>query len=404
GGVHCPRPASFRFAPPPDMPSPDVLIVGGGVIGLSCGVELARRGRSVLLLERDAVGARTGAASWAGAGMLPPASLEHAESPRDRLRAFAHTRWDDWAAALREASGVDVGYERLGSLHVSHPELGGDFAAEEAEQAAAAFRRGGVCAEWLPPEALRTEVPFLSREVAAVVRLPDAGQVRNPRLLRALRAAGGIRLEIREGTPVRAVRRLGGRAVGVMTEAGERLDAGAVLLCGGAWTGGLLAPLGFDAAVRPVRGQIALLRTPKRPFAPVIECGARYLVPRADGRTIVGATQEEVGFRPDTTAAGLAGLLDFAAALVPALGGAAVERCWAGLRPGTPDGNPLLGHVPGRDAGEIDGLFLAAGHFRDGLQQSPGAAAIVADLIEDRPPPVSLEGLAPGRFDAKGER
>ena len=385
------------------MPAPDVLIVGGGAIGLSCGVELARRNHvgngppgRVMVLERDEVGARTGAASWAGAGMLPPASLEAAATPHDRLRAFAHARWDDWAARLREDTGVEIGYERRGSLLVTHPDYGGGGAAEGHRQAWATVRE-------LPPGGGRVKCPGLSRDVTDAAFLPDAGQVRNPRLLRALRSAGYGGMTVREGVPVRSVRTAGRRAVGVTTDAGDRLDAGAVLICGGAWAGGLLADVGFAAPVRPVRGQMALLRCDRRPFGPTVECGGRYLVPRADGRVIVGATQEEAGFHAATTAAGVGDLLDFARTLFPPLAGAAVETTWAGLRPGTPDGAPLLGRVPHPEGGAFENLFVAAGHFRDGLQQSPATAAILADLIEGKASAVLLDGLEPGRFLSRGD-
>ena len=386
------------------MPAPDVLIVGGGVIGLSCGAELARRNRGpgdssfqVTVLERDAVGAKTGAASWAGAGMLPPASLEVAATPRDRLRALAHARWDDWAARLREETGAEIGYERRGSLLVAHPAYGGDGAAE-------AHRRAGARVDTLPPDGLPMTCQRLSRDISDAAFLPDAGQVRNPRLLRALRQAGGGAMTVREGVPVRAVRTSGSRVLGVTTDAGERLDAGATLLCGGAWAGGLLASVGYAAPVRPVRGQMVLLRTGGRSFGPTVECGGRYLVPRDDWRVLVGATQEEVGFHATTTAAGVGGLLDFARTLLPPLAEAEVETTWAGLRPGTPDGAPLLGRVPHPDGGAFDNLFVAAGHFRDGLQQSPGTAALLADLIEGREPPIPLDGLGPGRFVSTGSR
>ena len=268
-------------------------------------------------------------------------------------------------------------------MEVSHPDLGGD------RFAVAARRR--AFADEIP-------VPGLSRDATVVANRPAGGQVRNPRLLRALRAAvlarGGA---VEEGAPVArpCVRKCG--AVGVFRETGELVEAGALLLCGGTWTAGVAEVTGRPLPVRPVRGQMALLDCGARPFRPVVECGARYLVPRDDGRVLAGATQEEAGFDARVTAAGVAGLLDFARTLVPTLAGARVERTWAGLRPATPDGNPLLGPVPG-----VDRLFVAAGHFRDGLQQSPGTAAILADLIEGKASPIPLNELTVDRFDALG--
>ena len=384
------------------MPAPDVLIVGGGVIGLSCAWELARRGRRVTVLERDAVGVQTGTASWAGAGMLPPAALDTAVAPRDRLRAFSHARWDDWDASLREDGGVACGYERCGSVAVGLGPGGGEPASPgEALGRLAARLSPGVRWEPLPPGDVRR--PPLGPAVTAAIRVPDAGQVRNPRLLKGLRAAcEACGVTVREGAAAHAIQTAGNRAVAVRT-VHAREPAGAVLVCGGPWTAGPLRTVGFSAPVRPVRGQMVLLRCAERPFGPVIECGPRYLVPRDDGRVLVGATQEpDVGFDARTTVDGVAGLLQTATELVPALTDAEVERAWAGLRPGTPDGAPLLGPVPHPDGGAFENLHVAAGHFRDGLQQSPGTAAILADLLDGRPPPVPLDGLAADRFLPRG--
>src|SRR5207237_1004869 len=184
-------------------------------------------------------------------------------------------------------------------------------------------------------------------------------QVRNPRHLKAL--AAGCRLfgaELRPGCPVYTLERRGGRITAAHSAAGP-LTAARYLLTGGAWTGALLRPLGWDVDIRPVRGQIALLRTAEPVVRRVLMWGPRYLVPRPDGRTLIGSTEEDAGFDRRTTAAAIAGLLELAARLVPALADAHLERCWAGLRPGSPDGLPFLGPLPG-----FDNLFVAAGQDR----------------------------------------
>ena len=166
------------------------------------------------------------------------------------------------------------------------------------------------------------------------------------------------------------------------------LHAGKFLLATGAWTESLLEEVGWRPGIRPVRGQIALLQPPTPVLTRVVEYGKRYLVPRPDGRVLVGSTEEDAGFEKQTTAAAIAGLLEFALALAPGLGQAPVERCWAGLRPGSPDGQPFLGPVPG-----LDNLFVAAGHYRSGIQLSPGTGLAMAELLLGQPTTVPLDGF-----------
>ena len=177
-----------------------------------------------------------------------------------------------------------------------------------------------------------------------------------------------------------------GRITAVRTPSGNH-SAAAVCVAGGAWSGELLRRIGVQTEIVPVRGQIVLLATKSPPFRHVIECGPRDPV-RPDGRVLIGSTQERVGFDKRNTAAGVSGLIDFGIRLVPALADAAVERSWAGLRPGCPSGLPFLGPVPG-----IEGLFVAAGHFRAGLQMSPGTAVVMAEMISGQQPRIPLEAF-----------
>ena len=166
------------------------------------------------------------------------------------------------------------------------------------------------------------------------------------------------------------------------------VSAGQFLVTTGAWTDGLLQRSACRLGVRPVRGQIALLQTDDARPRPVLLQGKRYLVPRTDGRVLVGSTEEDAGFDARPTAAAIAGLLAFAAELVPSLAGAAVERCWAGLRPGSPDGLPFLGPAP-----DFSNLFVAAGHYRAGIQLSPATGRVMTDLLLGREPAVPLEAF-----------
>jgi glycine oxidase len=173
----------------------------------------------------------------------------------------------------------------------------------------------------------------------------------------------------------------------IKTGVGRR-EARRCLVAAGAWTDALLAEVGWRPGIHPVRGQITLLNTRTPLFRRILLDGARYLVPRPDGRVLVGSTEEDAGFDKRTTAAAVGDLLALARALVPELAGAHLERCWAGLRPGSPDDLPFLGPVPG-----FDNLFVAAGHFRAGIQLSPATGRVMCDLLLGKKPVVPLEAF-----------
>ena len=390
----------------------DVLIVGGGVIGLSLAWELAGRGTNVRLLEQGQFGRE---ASWAGAGILPPGNLDAAVAPEDRLRAFSHRLWPEWSQRLREETGIDNGYLACGGIGVQitragvgcpefnfplGTEHGRDASQgklnsghptpslEDFEAAIAFWQTERVPIEILSPDDLQRLEPAVTNEVCAAYRLPRLAQVRNPRHLKALLAGCERRgVDLRCGERVCELTVANGRTAGVETVS-QRYAARSVCVCGGPWSGELLRRCGVDVEIVPVRGQIALLALQAPIFRHVIECGPRYLVPRPDGRVLIGSTQEHAGFDKRNTAGAIEELLRFGTRVVPALAGAALERTWAGLRPGTPSGIPYLGAVPG-----VEGLFVAAGHFRAGLQMSPGTAVVMADAILGRPPAISLDGF-----------
>jgi glycine oxidase len=352
------------------------LIVGGGVIGLTCAASLVRRGATVALLDRGDLGQQ---ASWAGAGIIPPGDPDRASTPYDKLRAFSSRLYPALSQELRERTGIDNGYVVCGGLELPDP-------AEETPTDE--WRTEGIVFEELDAVALHRREPDLAPSCERAYWLPQMAQVRNPRHLKALIAycrVGGAQLEPNCG--VRGLVRQSSRVVAVETDGGRR-EAGRFLLAAGAWTEQLLEPLGWRPGIRPVRGQIALLNTGRAGVRPLLLQGKRYMVPRTDGRLLVGSTEEDAGFDARPTAGAIEGLLAFAASLVPSLAGAALERCWAGLRPGSPDGHPFLGAVPG-----CDGLYVAAGHFRAGIQLSPATGLLLADLLLDRPPAMPLEAF-----------
>jgi glycine oxidase len=353
---------------------PDVLILGGGVIGLSTAWFLAEAGVRVTIVDKGDFGQQ---ASWAGAGILSPVSSQHANTAFDHFRALSWGRFPSLSRKLREQTGIDNGYLVCGGL-----ELFTDAADESSDE----WRGEGIAFEELTGDDLHRRYSYLSPTLQRAYYLPEMAQVRNPRHLKALQAACAAHgVSMRRGCAVHRLVRNSDRIVSVDTEQG-RLTAGRYLLTAGAWSEGLLAPLGWRPGIRPVRGQIALLNTGAADIRPLLLCGKRYLVPRGDGRILVGSTEEDAGFEAQTTAAAISELLHFAVSVVPNLAESAVERCWAGLRPGSPDGKPFLGAVPG-----VDNLFVAAGHFRAGIQLSPGTALVMKQLLLGEEPAIPLE-------------
>jgi glycine oxidase len=353
--------------------NPDVVIVGGGVIGLSIAYFLSEKGVSVTILDQGQPGQE---ASWAGAGMLPPGNLEYAHDPASRLRAYSHQLWNSLSRELRERTGVDNGYVQCGGLELA---FAGNV--DRLKSEAQAWRTEGVSVETLDQARLQQIEPSVSAEVASAYRLSQFSQVRNPRHVKALMAACQSRgTRILAGTGVlgfEIAERNGATRILAAKTLDRDYSAGAFVIAGGAWSAGIVTRLGIpDLPIRPVRGQIVQLSSLPLPFTHVLNDGVRYLVPRPDGRILVGSTEEHVGFNKSNTASGVAGLLEFAQRVVPKLADAKLERTWAGLRPGSPAGNPFLSQIPRSENG-----FIAAGHFRAGLQLSPGTGRLMAQLV-----------------------
>ncbi|SIN82512.1 glycine oxidase [Singulisphaera sp. GP187] len=356
----------------------DVVIVGGGVIGLSVAYALAREGIHATLLDRREFGRE---ASWAGAGLLPPGSERPPAQPYELLRSWSARLYPKWSEMLRDETGIDNGFRRTGGVDVAWT--------EDEENAlrtsAGRWRSDGIVYERLAPgDYVRVE-PALNPTLRVVYYLPDRSQIRNPWHLDALKAAieaRGVRLRPNEA--VVGFETAEGRVTAVRTEQG-RIPCGHVIVTAGAWSANLLAMLGVQAPTPPVKGQIVLLRSQGMVLRRIVEHGRMYLVPREDGRVLVGATEEDAGFDTRTTTQGVRDLLDEAIRLIPALAHTEVERTWAGLRPGSIDGRPYLGTVPG-----YSNLLVATGHKRSGLQLSPATAEAIADLVLDRPARIDL--------------
>ncbi len=359
----------------------DVVIVGGGVIGLSVAYYCAGAGLRVTVLERGSLGRE---ASWAGAGIIPAGRGATARSPYAKLLGTSSEMWPQISAELREQTGIDNGFVRSGGF-----EIGFDQADSHALRSAAGhYSKEGITWRELSPAAARELEPVLAGPFAVAYHIPDMAQVRNPRHLKALAAASAKRgARFVTDAPVVGFDRDGDRVLGVRT-LDATFAAGSTVVTAGAWSSGVLESLGVALPVKPIRGQIALLATDRILLRHIVMLGREYLVPRLDGRVLVGSTEEDVGYDARPTPTGIHALLDMAIAIAPALGSAHLERTWAGLRPGSPDSKPFIGRVPG-----LEGLVVASGHYRAGLQLSPVTGVIVKQLIAGEAPCVPIDAF-----------
>ncbi|HVA14585.1 MAG TPA: glycine oxidase ThiO [Stellaceae bacterium] len=373
---------------------PKTAIIGGGVIGLSIGWRLAQAGCAVEIFERGEAGK---GASWAAAGMLAAGvETEPGEIALHALNYASQAAWPAFAAELEAASGQSVELRSDGTLMVA---LNRDDAAQL--RYTYDFQRAhGIALEWLSGAQARQKEAHLHPNLAAAVFCVGDHQVENRKLVRALRAAflaaGG---RLREHTAVTSIDTQAGRATGVVV--GEtRIAADVVVLAAGAWSGEIAGlPAAARPAVRPIKGQMLALRMD--PAAPllrhVVWTPRVYLVPRADGRLIVGATSEERGFDTNLTAGGIYSLLEGAWRALPSVEELPIDEMWVGFRPGSRDDAPLLG------PGAVAGLVYATGHHRNGILLTPVTADTVARYILDGEVAEAIRPFAPTRF-VKGAR
>jgi glycine oxidase len=372
----------------------DVAIVGGGIIGLSAAWRARLLGLSVLLLERRGIGE---GASPVAAGMLAPvAEVEFGEAGRRVLDLGLRSAgmWPDFAAELQELTGVELGLRRTGTLMVA-----GDGDERRELERQLAFRESlGVQAIRLRPSEAREREPALAPTVQLALEAPDDHSL-DPRLaVASLRRAcelSGVQIAEHEPVSALAVDASGERVEGVRLAQGAVRAAGQVVLATGAWSG-LVSGLPDDAGVpvRPVKGQTLRLRDPSGPglVRRAVRSQGVYLVPRDDGRFVLGATMEERGFDLEATAGAAYELLREAHRVLPGVSELLLEGACVGLRPGTPDNAPIIGR------GACDGLIWATGHHRNGILLTPLTGALVADLLTGEPTEPLLSMCAPGRF------
>jgi glycine oxidase len=378
----------------------DVAIVGGGVIGLAVAWRARAKGLSVTVLERGEVGHGT---SYVAAGMLAPvAEVEFGEAGQAALDLGLRSAvlWPEFAAELERCSGAEVGLRRTGTLVLARDE---DEARELERQIA--FREPlGLRTTRLRGSEARALEPGLAPTVRLALEAPDDHSV-DPRLaLAALRRACEVtEVRLREHVPVTRIECDGDgngdgmRVTAVELEGGELVAARQVVIAAGPWSGGLEGlPDRARVPVRPVKGQLLRLRDPAGPglLERVVRFEGGYLVPRADGRYVLGATVEERGFERHATAGGVYELLRDAHELVPGVSELQIEELCVGLRPGTPDNVPLIG------PGAIEGLMWATGHYRNGILLAPLTAELVAGALAGESSASFPAACRPDRFVA----
>ncbi len=348
----------------------EFLVVGGGVIGMLLARELAQSGAEVTLLERRACAQES---SWAGGGIVSPLYPWRYKAPVTQLATWSQSSYIHLAQELLEETGCDPELRQKGMFMVS---------VEDAADAVAWAQKFHRPLTTVAADFLYRKEPHLKAGYQRALWMPEVASIRNPRLGRALREDMRRRRNINllEAHEVQGLILEGERVQGVRTDHGA-IYGGQTILAAGAWSGELLRPLGIGLPVEPVRGQMMLFRAPPGLVNRVILLDGRYVIPRNDGRVLVGSTLEYVGFDKRTTDDARDALHQTALNIIPALAEYAVEHHWCGLRPGSPDGIPFIGAVPG-----YRNLHVNAGQFRNGLVLAPASTRLQADLLLERPP------------------
>jgi glycine oxidase len=346
-----------------------IIVIGGGIIGLLTARELAMAGQSVMVVDQGPIGAE---ASWAGGGILSPLYPWRYPDAVNHLAKWSQQHYPGLAAELIQEGEIDPQWIQSGLLVLDQTEH---------TEAKAWAKRYDLPCETITVRELGALEPALTAPGQSALWFPTLAQMRNPRLVKSLVAScikAGVQLQ--PSTPVIGMTLRGQQVTGVETPASS-LAADAVVVASGAWSARLLASLGMQLPVRPVRGQMIMYHAEPGQIRHINLYQGHYLIPRQDGRVLVGSTLEEVDFDKSTTSGARQTLMEFAIALFPFLESLAIENQWAGLRPGSPSGIPYICSVP-----DIGGLYLNTGHYRNGVVLGYASARLLADMMLARPP------------------
>lgn len=346
-----------------------ILVVGGGVIGMLTALELAAAGHPVTLFERGETGRES---SWAGGGIVSPLFPWRYLDSVTELASWSQAHYPELCASLAEHTGVDPEFTRNGLILV---------APEEHNDALSWAHQHHHDLQIIDEITYKELEPQIATPAPQALWMSTVGQVRNPRMVRSLNARlQQLGVGLRTHEPVESIHIDKDRCAGVVTRSGIH-RGGAVIVCGGAWSRNLLGDLPFPPEIHPVRGQMLMFAAQPDTISRMVLEASRYVIPRRDGRTLFGSTIEDVGFEKQTTTEAYDELYAIATQRFPVLKNFPVEAHWAGLRPSSPAGVPYIGRHP-----DVEGLFVNAGHFRNGIVLGPASARLISDLVLDRAP------------------
>lgn len=365
----------------------DFVIVGAGINGLLLARNMANAGAQVLLLDQAQPGQES---SWAGGGIISPLYPWRYPAAITALASWAQDYYPGLAEDLAAETGIDVQCRASGLLMLD---------AEDSEEAIVWAQRFGRRVQQLEKREIYQREPDLAAGFAAGLWMPQIANVRNPRLCRALLASleSSKRVEIKSHCQLLGFERRNGRLTALKLRdlksgRDQQLTAPGVIITAGAWSGRLAAAAGLKLDVHPVKGQMLLYKFPAPPVASIVLTAGRYLIPRQDGHLLVGSTLEYAGFDKQASDQAADSLKQSARAMLPKLADMEPLGHWAGLRPGSGDGIPLIGRLPG-----FDNLYINAGQFRNGLVLAPASAELMKNLLLGETPIVDPQPYAPGR-------
>jgi glycine oxidase len=369
----------------------DVIIVGGGVIGCAIAYYLRKLGATVIVLERGEIGAE---ASSAAAGILAPLGSLSGPSPYADLMLASWNMFPALVPELERTSGVHIEYEQTGALRIVRSAKNSGNLRKRLHE----WEPLGLHMQWLTGDEARQHEPLLASDVAAAVYVPQEAQTKAPSVVRAFaRAAARLGAKLYSQHEVTGLTHNNNKVTGVTINNDETIACNHLVIATGAWSARCGEWLNVTLPVSPQKGQILTLRQPEQPLRSIIFGEAIYLAPKQDNTIVVGGTKEDANFDTHITAGGIAWLLNSAMHMVPVLESCAIEQIWSGLRPKSPDNQPILGHAP-----NWDNVTLAVGHSSTGIMLSPITGKCIAELVVTGKEDELIQPFGVGRFESRG--